>query len=268
MSKDSKSGVLGAVGGVAKLDKFDGQGNVERFLDHFEVVSKANGWTIEVQALQLPTALCGAAFDFFRRLPGTEKSTVEQLKKALEKEYSTTALESDYALQFVSRRRQADESLPDFGDALKTLSRKAYPSFKDEQLESLCKTHFINGGLSDTLRAQLLMDGKPSESYRDLIARARRLEQVFAPPPSAVRRVPVPSPMEQELQRLTSVVSALERKVEALSVTKSRYDEKKKSDRGPQTSRTADGAGAVKKPVICFRCKQPGHLARGCANFE
>lgn len=266
---DTKPEVFGAVGGYAKLDKFDGQGNVERFLDHFDVVARANGWTPETQALQLPTALCGQAFDFFRRLPLEEKATARALQDSLRKEYSATALESDYALLFVSRRRQSGEPLAEFGDALKTLARKAYPSFTEIQLESLCKTHFINGGLSDTLRAQLLLGGDQSESYRDLILRARRLEQVFAP--AAVRRIPVEQEeLRGELQRLTGVVTALEQKVEALSMPKSKYGERRRPDRAPQSAPKLpqQGAQKEKKPIICFRCKQPGHMARGCANFE
>ena len=283
---EEKPVVVGPVGGFAKVDKFDGQGSVERFLDHFDVVAEANGWTPEVQTLQLPTALCGHAVDFFRRLSADEKASVVALKAALRKEYSTIALESDYALFFVSRRRQPEEPLPEFGEALKTSARKAYPSFNDDQIESLCKTHFINGGLSDTLRAQLLLGGSPTESFRDLIARARRLEQVFAPH-AAVRRVPMEDDaLRSEVQRLTSVVSSLEQKVEALSLApraQRRWQERRRPDRGSQvaTATSAEGgaqgldrghlksaeAGAPRRP-ICFRCKQPGHLARGCANFE
>ena len=80
MNEDTKPKLLGAAGGHAKLDKFNGQGNVEHFLDHFEVVAKANGWTTDTQALWLPTALCGPAFDFFRRLPKEEKATAEKLQ--------------------------------------------------------------------------------------------------------------------------------------------------------------------------------------------
>ena len=53
--------IPGAVGGFAKLEKFDGQGNIERFLDHFDVVSRANGWAGAAQVLQLPTALKGVS---------------------------------------------------------------------------------------------------------------------------------------------------------------------------------------------------------------
>ena len=60
---DTKPDLAGAVG-PAKLDKFDWQGHVERFLDHFDVVAKANGWSPVTQAPQLPTALSGPACDF------------------------------------------------------------------------------------------------------------------------------------------------------------------------------------------------------------
>ena len=87
--------------------------------------------------------------------------------------------------------------------------------------------------------------------------------------PHAVRRIHVEQDgLRDELQRLTGVVSALEQKVEALSVSKGRYEERKRPDRAPQTTKRPVADGAQRKPVICFRCKQPGHLARGCANFE
>ena len=90
-----------------------------------------------------PTALSGPAFDFFRRLPTEETASARALQDALKRECSTTALASDYALLFVYRRRQAGEPLPEFGDALKSLARKAYPSFTEGQIESLCKTHSL-----------------------------------------------------------------------------------------------------------------------------
>ena len=51
---DSKQEVahLGAQAvGHARLEKFDGIDDVHRFLDHFEVVARANGWTLAVQGL-------------------------------------------------------------------------------------------------------------------------------------------------------------------------------------------------------------------------
>ena len=110
----------------------------------------------------------------------------------------------------------------------------------------------INGGLSDTLRAQLLLGGEQSEPYRDLIARARRLEQVFAP--AAVRRIPVEQEeLKHELQRLTGVVSALEQKVEALSLPRTRYGERRRSDRTPDSAATAKSSdldARKEKPII------------------
>lgn len=259
-------GLAGAVGGFAKLEKFDGQGSVERFLDHFDVVARANGWSEVVQALQLPTALSGAAFDFFRRLPSEEKQTISQIKSSLITEFSSTALESDYALLFVSRRRQPGEPVPDFGEALKCLAHKAYPSFKDEQIDSLCKTHFVNG-LSEALRVQLLLGASPEESFRDLVSRARRLEQVFAPP--AVRRMPAEQDdLRGDVAKLTEVVSALEQKVAALSVTKGTNWRPRPPRPPQQQAKNAGDESSQKKPIICYRCKQPGHMARGCANFE
>lgn len=259
--------------GHARLEKFDGIEDVHRFLDHFDVVARANGWTLSMQGLQLPTALTGAAFDFYRSLPVEERDTVSKLKVALEKEYGTCALESDYAHLFASRRRQVGESLLDFGEALKNLGRKAYPSFSSQQLEKLCQTHFINGGLAEALRVQLLVGAGEQESYRELIARARRLERVLAP--SVVRAVVAGTPHgacpeeKTQLQKLTEAVSALEHKVDILQrgTTKPQNPCPICGEKGHWSRHCPKKSNGKKEKVVCFKCQQPGHLARGCANF-
>lgn len=265
--------VVEPASGHAKLEKFDGLSDVDRFLDHFEVVARANNWNQDKQALQLPTALTGAAFDLYRRLAKDERDTVTKLRDALQKEFGTSALESDYALLFASRRRHPGETLADFGEALKTLGRKAYPKFADDQLELLCKTGFINGGLDENLRVQLLVgSGTTTESFRDLITRARRLEQVLSR-----GRVAQISEQEHvltgEVQRLAAMVSALGEKVEALS-TAARTKPQSPGTPCPvcgQEGHWAKHCPKKKKTteaIVCFKCKQPGHMARGCANFS
>ena len=110
----------------AKLDKFDGTGDIDSFWDHFEVVAQANGWPPRVQLLQLPTCLTGAAFACFRRLPVEERNTLRKLKDALQKEFGSRELETDYAQRLMRRTREPTESLMDFSDALTNLARKAY----------------------------------------------------------------------------------------------------------------------------------------------
>lgn len=272
----------------AKLEKFDGLEDVKRFLDHFDVVAQANRWSDEIQTLQLPTALTGMAFDFYRRLSAVDKKTITNLKAALEKEFGACALESDYARLFVSRRRQVGESLADFAEALKSLGRKAYPSFSDQQLDKLCQSHFINGGLTETLRVHLLVGATEQESYRELVARARRLEQVLVP--SLVRVVGAEGGQEKceaaacaehkaQLVKLTEAVSALERKVEGMRVQRSAggggmgYSKRPLNpcpicnQKGHWSRNCPEKETKKADKIVCFKCNQPGHMARGCANF-
>ena len=269
-----------------KLDRFDGSGDIDRFLAHFDVVAKANAWSPSVQLLQLPACLTGSAFDFFRRLPSPECATIDKLKETLRKEYDAQALETDYALLFAARKRQPGESMVDYSEALRSMGRKAYPTFSEQQLEILCRSHFING-VDEAVRVQLLVGGKDDETYRQLVRRARQLEQVMAP--AALRRVQsfrgdddtdMCMEMKRDVEKLTSAINALEKRVSELSVRGRdsrrppgpcpecgqnghwrRECPKKGGDSGTHTRE-------ANRTVYCFKCRQPGHYARGCAHFQ
>ena len=149
---------------------------------------------------------------FFRRLPEGDCDTVAKLKKALRREYDVQALETDYALLFAARKRQPGESMVEYSEALRNMGRRAYPTFSDKQLEILCRSHFING-VDEAIRVQLLVGEPEEESYRQLVRRARQLEQVMAP--TVLRRVQncasedgtnVYMEMKKDIEKLTAVV--------------------------------------------------------------
>lgn len=285
---DEKPSMLSAGACPVKADRFDGSGDIDRFLDHFDVVAKANAWSPAVQLLQLPACLSGNAFDFFRRLPEGERETVDKLKATLRREYDAQALETDYALLFAARKRQPGESIVDYSEALRSMGRRAYPSFSDDQLEILCRSHFING-VDEAIRVQLLVGGPDGESYRQLVRRARQLEQVMAP--TVLRRVQnypaedgsnVYREMKKDIEKLTAVVGALEMQVSELTVTASSNKRAPRDPPGPcpecgqsghwrrecpkKRANTANNDESS-KTVYCFKCRQPGHYARGCAHF-
>ena len=282
-------------GACARLERFDGSGDVDCFLAHFEVVSQANAWTPETQLLQLPTVLDGGAFSFFRKLPVGQRDTVAKLKESLRAEYAACTLDTDYAFQLAGRRRNPGESIQDFGQAIMELSLKTYPTFSETQIDAVCRTHFING-VGEVIRMHLLMGTEKDESYRSLVKRARHLEQVLvhAPATTSVRRVREGdssdgsdslAQLQATVTQLASTVSDLTKKVSMMSVGDGR---RSRAPSGPcpacgQTGHwrrecpgvRGDGAGAgqawpagmARSEIVCFKCKQRGHFARGCANF-
>ena len=147
-----------------KLQRYDGTGDVDAFLAHFEVVATANGWTKDVQLLQLPTALDGSAFNCYRKLPVDQRDTIVKLKDCLQTEFRQCFLDTDYAAQLAVRKREQGESLQDFGEAILDLSQKTYKKFNETQIDAVCRTHFING-VGDMIRVHLLVG---SQEYLEI----------------------------------------------------------------------------------------------------
>ena len=205
-----------------KPEKFDGTGDVDRFLDHFKVVGKANGWTDDEMALQLPACLTGAAFDFYRRLSDTNKSPLKELEASLRKEYEEAKVSTHYAQALSSQVKQSEETITAFSDRVQEAAKKAYPSFKATDLEEVCKSHFING-LPAGLRTQLLVEpALEKQTFRDLVRRARQLEQVLpsSGATAAVRKLDpeaaTDSKLEKQVSDLTCTVNALSQQMEEL----------------------------------------------------
>ena len=259
-----------------KPDRFNGSGDVERFLAHFEVVSKANEWSEQKQFLQLPACLTGPAFDFYRQLPAMECTDIHTLKKALKAEYHTPALPTDYAIMLSKRSRMPGETVMQYGEALKSLGRKAYAPFSEEQLGTVCRSTFLNN-VDEAMRVQLLLTLKETESYRDLLQRARQLEQVMGPRVRHIEEQSQEHRLEDEVSKLSLVVANLEKKVDALQAGRQERTHRR-SPPGPCpncgleghwrrecTKPSKDRQQTSAAEVICFKCNTPRHFAKGCA---
>ena len=59
-------------------ETYNGKTSVDDFIEHFELISNWNQWTIEEQPLQLAMNLRGAAQSLFKTQPVDRKQTIIQ----------------------------------------------------------------------------------------------------------------------------------------------------------------------------------------------
>lgn len=125
-------------------DKFDGK-NVDwrDYIVHFEQTASWNGWDDDEKAQQLCMSLRGPAQKLLGDARPEELEDYLALKNMLTRRYAPKERTTAYRVEFNSRMRNRNESLPDYGYALRRLVRLAYPGH--EQTEDLAIDQFIKG---------------------------------------------------------------------------------------------------------------------------
>ena len=273
-SKQPRSGVIQEVRNVAGVrpDRYDGMGDCDRFLDHFNIVARANGWTDDVKVIQLPAYLSGAAFDYFRRLPDAYALTFAQLEALLRDEFAEARMPTECARSLSALKKQPEESISCFSDRVQEAVKKTYPKFSASDREEVCRAHFING-LPDDLRLQVMVDpGMADQVYRNVVRRARQLEQMIkGPSNTAVAGAHLPTTSVRAVGQEGNSAARLEGKVDELSSTVKVLGEqvaellKSKLESKSTTPSVRKNQGSKDKKVVCYNCGQEGHFARGCA---
>ena len=127
-------------------EKFDGD-KIEwvDYHKHFETVATWNGWGSEEKAMQLIMALKGEALMSLSDLPLSSQSNYELLVDELTRRYNPSEREAAWKLEFRQRERRPNESVMQYGDALRRLAQKAFPNMNYGTREMWVMDQFNNG---------------------------------------------------------------------------------------------------------------------------
>lgn len=122
------------------------------FLQYFENLAELNKWNAEKSRRVLLSTLRGQAETYAYGMPLVIQRDYNRLKQKMEERFGHTAMKERYVTEAKLRKRQPNESLRDFGQAIEDLYRRAYPNSPEIVEESAIKSFLDKCGQSEDFR--------------------------------------------------------------------------------------------------------------------
>ena len=213
------------------------------WLEQFETVASAFGWSDRVKQLALTTRLKGPALDFYRTCPSDKKDTYDKLTACLTRRFVPVRLQAVQSCLFSERRQKSGETVDSYAQDLRRLFGLAYPdAARDDSAE---------GKMSKLVLASQFVAGLRPELKEKLAGAEGDIEQLLvkAKFEEAKRR-------ELRLDREESRVG-----ISATTEQGGQPPTKQTSTESPaeDTKKQRDYSG-----IICHNCGGRGHIARRC----
>ncbi|CAC5390375.1 unnamed protein product [Mytilus coruscus] len=98
------------------------------YIQYFENISELNVWNNEKARRVLLSTLRGQAKIFAYGMPLIIQRDYERLKQNMEERFGHTAMKERYVTEAKLKKKQPEESLRDFEQAIEDLYRRAYPN--------------------------------------------------------------------------------------------------------------------------------------------
>ena len=257
-------------------DKFDGKSVDWRdYVVHFEQTSRWNGWSQPEMAKQLCMSLRGPAQKLLGDAKQEELDDYNLVKEMLTRRFAPKERTTAYRVEFNSRTRNKNESLSDYGYALRRLVKLAYP--EHDKTEDLAIDQFIKG--LDNFELQKRVQFSHPSSLESAIAVAIEYEAFVG----SARERDIRKPKEQQNEFTVQAIQKTNNKpckdekenseLANLSQTLmncfqelgKRMDEINKSIpvKCSKCSRLGHNSSECRTPT-CMKCKKLGHYARNC----
>ncbi len=162
---------------LAKLDVFKGEigEKLDDFMFQVEEFATFHEWDPMETCRQARTHLRGVALAYTRRTPLPPRDWTE-LKTLLTQRIQPRDLMAAYKAQFRTRKRQRNEDIPTYMDALQKLAKMAWTLLDPIARDEMVADQFLNGLDSHDLRIQVAATG--IRRIEDLMRVARSLEAV------------------------------------------------------------------------------------------
>ena len=259
---------------------FDGTGSWNDYRVQFELLAELNGWAETSKAIYLAASLRGPAQSVLGDLDEDRRRSYSALTAALGQRFGPENQTELFRVQLKNRLRRKDETLPELAQAIRRLTRQAYPSANYQLQETLSKEHFIDA-LNDTDIRWRVFQSRPS-SLEDAVRVAVELEafqvadrqRVWSRKPTArVINADNDSRMKTtgEQCNVQEQMASFAAQIEKIltdgfkNLQKHTPDSKGQNPTGQIVQRTqkfdrTDNYG----PTKCWNCGMLGHLRKNC----
>lgn len=254
-------------------DAYSGEANWEQWILHFNDCADVNSWDDANKLKFLRVRLTGRAQAVFHRLSDTNKSSFDAAVLALEAHFEPKGKRELYLADFSTRTKKLTESWVEYADELRGLVEKAYPDLSAAAHEQLALTQLFNS-ITDP-QVVLAVKQKNPKSLAEAVTATLQTECILAATcvasTSPHRDDPVSIPahsVSQQDDRLLDLITKLSDKIDNMTTQtrQPRYTTRPRPAQQKPISGQADSSQSHRRPVVCFRCHQEGHFARGCAS--
>lgn len=236
--------------------------------EQFEMAAQVNGWNDDLKLKFMSLLFSGRARDIYGGLPNEAKNNYVLLKGAMGKCLEPCESADWNRVSFSSRRRLHNETAREFGNALRRLIYKAYPSADGATQDLLARDHFVAHVGSGDMRIHL-RSAKPATlegainlaSELELI---RNLEHTQCSD-SKVRGLSVQNSSDNKVEVLLGIVEELRQEVKALQVTVKEIQVK--SARTTPLKNSAEPQDRFRAEA-CWECGCTRHLRRNCPYLQ
>ena len=261
-------------------ETFSGEGSWDEWITHFENVAAVNAWNTDAAKLQwLKVRLTGRAQKAFQRFAEASKETYARSKEALRERFDPESKRELYAVEFNTKRKRKGEGWADFAEDLRRFADKAYPGLQEEARECLALNSYLSQ-LSDPQISFAVRQRRP-QSVDEAVTATLELESYSKTGPERIAHVGYEAAAvvatvrdvhesDRLMDKLTDLLERIE-KLEADSQsagTESRSGHRRSNERSAGTGLGSGHRRLQQSAMVCRKCGQEGHYARGCAQRQ
>lgn len=142
----------------------------EDYLAQFNITAEINGWNYKAKSLYLANSLTGNARSLLSELTEEQRKDYDCLVQKLTARYGSENRAEVFRAQLKSRVKGKNESIPELAQAIKKLSRQAYPNATLDVIEALALDHFIDASSESEIRLRLREVGPKTLSEAESVA--------------------------------------------------------------------------------------------------